>query len=245
MKKQTKAGAAGNAAHRGRKRIDDMIGANVTHHTARDDRSHSGVQRAWRWPGLRPAGATLIPVSGDSGTQRVDHGYREGRLLLSRRSSAASSKRLSIASSRATKTDREPWTPARLITSIARSSSFWARRERILSRAGIAAAVDAFARSSQGTSLAELSPEKRDAVLTSIDANGAPNLKAFLTRARRLTMEGMFCDPHWGGIKHFAGWDLIRYPGVRLMVTADDQKMSAPAKPVHKGAYDSGENHGH
>jgi gluconate 2-dehydrogenase gamma chain len=107
------------------------------------------------------------------------------------------------------------------------------------------AAVDAFARSSQGASMAELSPDKRDAVLTAIDANGAPNLKAFFNRARRLTLEGMFCDPHWGGNKNFAGWDLIQYPGVRLMVTADDQKMSAPVKAVHKGAYDSGENHGH
>jgi gluconate 2-dehydrogenase gamma chain len=110
--------------------------------------------------------------------------------------------------------------------------------------AGIAA-VDAFARSSQGAPLADLSPEKRDAVLTAIDENGAPNLKAFFNRARRLTLEGMFCDPHWGGNKNFVGWDLIRYPGVRLMVTADDQKMSAPAKPVHKGAYDLGETHGH
>jgi gluconate 2-dehydrogenase gamma chain len=107
------------------------------------------------------------------------------------------------------------------------------------------AAVDAFARSSQGAPLADLSPEKRDAVLTAIDASGAPNLKAFFNRARRLTLEGMFCDPHWGGNKNFVGWDLIRYPGVRLMVTADDQKMSAPAKPVHKGAYDAEQNHGH
>jgi gluconate 2-dehydrogenase gamma chain len=108
--------------------------------------------------------------------------------------------------------------------------------------AGIAA-VDAFARSSEGASLADLSPEKRDAVLAAIDSGGAANLKAFFNRAHRLTLEGMFCDPHWGGNKNFVGWDLIKYPGVRLMVTADDQKMSAPAKPVHKGAYDSEPNH--
>ena len=110
--------------------------------------------------------------------------------------------------------------------------------------AGIAA-VDAFARASEGASLADLSPEKRDAVLTAIEANGASNLKIFFNRARRLTLEGMFCDPHWGGNKNFAGWDLIQYPGVRLMVTADDQKMSAPAKAVHRGAYETEQNHGH
>lgn len=110
------------------------------------------------------------------------------------------------------------------------------------------AAVDAFARTSQGAPFAELSPEKRDAVLTAIDSNQAPNLRAFFNRARRLTLEGMFCDPYWGGNKNFAGWDLIRYPGVRLNVTAEDQKMSKPVAAVHRSAYSAsgeGENHGH
>jgi gluconate 2-dehydrogenase gamma chain len=107
--------------------------------------------------------------------------------------------------------------------------------------------LNAFARSSQGAPFAELSPEKRDAVLTAIDNNQSPNLKPFFARARRLTLEGMFCDPYWGGNKNFAGWDLIKYPGVRLAVTADDQKMSKPAPALHKSAYASNgeENHGH
>ena len=114
------------------------------------------------------------------------------------------------------------------------------------------AGVDAFARTSQGAPLAELSPEKRDAVLTAIDSGQANNLRAFFTRARRLTLEGMFCDPYWGGNKNFAGWDLIRYPGVRMSVTAEDQKMSKPVTTVHRSAYTlnngangEGENHGH
>lgn len=113
--------------------------------------------------------------------------------------------------------------------------------------AGIAG-VDAFARSSQGAPFAELSPEKRDAVLTAIDNDQAPNLKAFFARARRLTLEGMFCDPYWDGNKNFAGWDLIKYPGVRLAVTAEEQKMSKPATTLHKSAYASNggeQNHGH
>jgi gluconate 2-dehydrogenase gamma chain len=111
-------------------------------------------------------------------------------------------------------------------------------------------AVDAFARTSQGSPFADLSPEKRDAVLTAIDNGEANQLRAVFARARRLTLEGMFCDPHWGGNKNFVGWDLIKYPGVRLLVTPDDQRMSAPAAPVHRSAYDAGdqshgENHGH
>lgn len=108
------------------------------------------------------------------------------------------------------------------------------------------AAMDAFARTSQGASFADLSPEKRDAVLTAVDNGEANQLRAFFARARRLTLEGMFCDPHWGGNKNFVGWDLIKYPGVRLLVTPDDQKMSAPVAPVHRSAYDAGDqNHGH
>jgi gluconate 2-dehydrogenase gamma chain len=110
------------------------------------------------------------------------------------------------------------------------------------------AGVDSFARTSQGAPFAELRPEKRDAVLIAIDGGQANNLRAFFNRARRLTLEGMFCDPYWGGNKNFAGWDLIKYPGVRLSVTAEDQKMSKPAVPVHRSAYTSnggGENHGH
>lgn len=107
------------------------------------------------------------------------------------------------------------------------------------------AAMDAFARTSQGASFADLSPEKRDAVLTAIDNGDANQLRAFFARARRLTLEGMFCDPHWGGNKNFVGWDLIKYPGVRLLVSPDDQRMSAPAAPVHRSAYDAGDQHGH
>ena len=112
--------------------------------------------------------------------------------------------------------------------------------------------LDVFARSSQGAPFSELSAEKRDAVLSAIDngeANASnPIVRQFFARARRLTLEGMFCDPYWGGNKSFAGWDLIKYPGVRLSVTAEDQKMSKPATTLHKSAYDTKsqeQNHGH
>ena len=105
------------------------------------------------------------------------------------------------------------------------------------------AALDAYSRRSQNQPFAELSPDKRDAVLTSLDGNQVPNLRGFFNRVRRLTLEGMFADPYYGGNKNFAGWDLIRYPGVRLAVAAEDQRMSALPKPSHKSAY--GDEHGH
>lgn len=61
------------------------------------------------------------------------------------------------------------------------------------------AAVDAYARTNYAAPFADLSAEKRDAVLTDIDSGKANDLRAFFTRARRLTLEGMFGDPHYGG----------------------------------------------
>jgi gluconate 2-dehydrogenase gamma chain len=110
-------------------------------------------------------------------------------------------------------------------------------------------ATDAFARRSEDRAFVDLTPDKQDALLMLMDngsAAGFPNARAFFNRARRLTMEGMFGDPYYGGNKNFAGWDLIRYPGPRLATSQDDQKMGVEIKPYHHSAYGpSGENHGH
>ena len=107
------------------------------------------------------------------------------------------------------------------------------------------AAVDAYARSSQGSGLAELPPEKQDQVLTDIDSGKAPqNTRAFFNRARRLMLEGMFGDPHYGGNKNFAGWDLIKYPGPRPATSPEMQKMGVPIAPYHRSAWGP-EHNGH
>ena len=102
-------------------------------------------------------------------------------------------------------------------------------------------AVDAYARARYEARFADLTPENQDAVLTAMDNGTAsgftPNSRVFFNRVRRLTLEGMFCDPYYGGNKNFAGWDLIRYPGPRLAVGPDDQKMSTLPKPLHQSAY--------
>ncbi len=110
-------------------------------------------------------------------------------------------------------------------------------------------AMDAFARRSQGGALMELTPDKQDAVLTAMEngnAEGFADARAFFNRARRLTMEGMFGDPYYGGNRNFAGWDLIRYPGPRMATSQNEQKMGVEIKPYHHSAYGAaGENHGH
>ena len=109
-------------------------------------------------------------------------------------------------------------------------------------------ATDAFARRSEGRAFIDLTAEKQDMVLTAMEngsAAGFPNARAFFNRARRLTLEGMFGDPYYGGNKNFAGWDLIKYPGPRLATSADDQKMGVEIKPLHRSAYGAGSEHGH
>jgi len=98
-------------------------------------------------------------------------------------------------------------------------------------------AVDAYAKRVHGAALAELSAEKRDQVLTEM-VN-----EQFFNRARRLTIEGMFSDPYYGGNKNFAGWDLIRYPGPRPAVAAEDQALNVDVKPYRISAY--GVKYGH
>ncbi len=113
--------------------------------------------------------------------------------------------------------------------------------------------LDVFALRTQGIAFSSLPAEKRDAVLMAIDDNQAPQLRGFFNRVRRLTLEGMFGDPVYGGNKNFAGWDLIRYPGAKLAASLEDQSMKTPPKPYRKELYGnggaredhSGENHGH
>jgi gluconate 2-dehydrogenase gamma chain len=98
-------------------------------------------------------------------------------------------------------------------------------------------AVDAYAKKVHGSALAELSADKRDLVLNDmVDSS-------FFNRARRLTIEGMFSDPYYGGNKNFAGWDLIRYPGPRPAVAAEDQALNVDVKPYRVSAY--GAKYGH
>ena len=107
-------------------------------------------------------------------------------------------------------------------------------------------ATDAFARRTEDRAFADLSADKQDALLTAIDNGTAaefPDARAFFGRVRRLALEGMFGDPSYGGNWNYAGWDLIRYPGPRLAVSPDDQKMGVAIKPLRASAYGNG--HGH
>jgi len=104
------------------------------------------------------------------------------------------------------------------------------------------AAVDAYAQASKGAPFARLSARDQDRVVSDMEQNIAPgftpNSAAFFNLLRTHTIEGTFCDPYYGGNANFVGWELIGYPGVRLAVGADQQRMGAKLKPTHRSAYD-------
>ena len=115
------------------------------------------------------------------------------------------------------------------------------RGSRAAYAAGLAA-IDDYAQSAKGAAFAKLAAKDQDAVLTDLEKNVAtgftPNAATFFNLVRTHTIQGTFCDPYYGGNANFVGWDLLGYPGLRMVVTADEQRMSARAKPVRQSAYD-------
>jgi gluconate 2-dehydrogenase gamma chain len=122
-----------------------------------------------------------------------------------------------------------------VIDYIDRSLGDFLASEKPAIEAGLAAA-DAFARKTYDAAFTQLPPDKKDEVLMAMENNSAagfnPDSRTFFLRMRQLTFEGMFGDPQYGGNRSYAGWDLIRYPGPRLAVAADDQKLGVEIKPL-------------
>jgi len=54
------------------------------------------------------------------------------------------------------------------------------------------------------------------------------------------TRQGMFGDPIYGGNKDFAGWDLLRYPGIKLVWDAEEQAIGTEIEPAHESVADLG-----
>jgi len=105
------------------------------------------------------------------------------------------------------------------------------------------AALDRYARSSRRAPFVQLSARDQDSVLIDVETGGAtgftPNAPTFFTMVRTHTIQGTFCDPYYGGNANFVGWDLLGYPGVRLSVAADLQRLDAHTPPNHRSAYDN------
>ncbi len=93
------------------------------------------------------------------------------------------------------------------------------------------AALDFYAKNIAGTYFPSLPPAEQDKILTAFEQNTSAGefrgSAAFFELVLVHTWEGMFGDPSYGGNTNFVGWDLIAYPGPRLYVSPEMQKLDA------------------
>jgi len=109
-------------------------------------------------------------------------------------------------------------------------------------RSGLAN-LDAYARQAKGSRFSQLSERDQDELLSALEGNavpsfGAPGAAAFFNLVLNHTLQGTFGDPFYGGNRNFVGWDLVGYPGVRLAVTPDEQRLDRRPRQLHMSAYD-------
>lgn len=79
-----------------------------------------------------------------------------------------------------------------------------------------------------------LAADEQDRLLAQAEANhlaGGPD--GFFATLLEHTRRGMFGDPIHGGNRDFVGWDLIGYPGIKLVWTEEEQAIDAAVEPVH------------
>jgi gluconate 2-dehydrogenase gamma chain len=111
---------------------------------------------------------------------------------------------------------------------------------RDLYTAGLAA-VESYAMSFQRVSFADLTAAEQDAIINDLSQNRVPQApQNFFNMVRTHTIQGTFSDPFYGGNANFVGWDMIGYPGARVQVDANLQRMDRKPAPSHKSAYDYG-----
>ncbi len=75
---------------------------------------------------------------------------------------------------------------------------------------------------------ASLAADAQDELLVQAEQHGleaAP--EGFFGLLLEHTRQGMFGDPIWGGNVNFAGWNLIGYPGVKLLWLPEEQEIDA------------------
>jgi gluconate 2-dehydrogenase gamma chain len=89
-----------------------------------------------------------------------------------------------------------------------------------------------------GARFVDLDMAQRSTILADIERNRASGFGADSTRffgiLRALVIEGMFCDPTYGGNASYIGWKLIGYPGHMLEITPQEQQLNAQVVPIYE-----------
>lgn len=55
---------------------------------------------------------------------------------------------------------------------------------------------------------------------------------------RKHVMEGVFCDPIYGGNRDFAGWRVVNYPGAHYVYSAEEQQVFEPLTKPYQSVAD-------
>ena len=103
-------------------------------------------------------------------------------------------------------------------------------------------ALDDYAMQKHDRLFSTLSPSEQDAIIEAMTENeitAFPMLGAgFFNMVRNHTIDGTFSDPYYGGNRDFVGWDMIGYPGVRIISTPEEISQGRGLAPSRQSAYD-------
>lgn len=103
-------------------------------------------------------------------------------------------------------------------------------------------AIDEYAMQTRGKPYHQLSRDVQNSILLALQEGKvtgcSPSSSGFFNLVRNDTIDGTFCDPYYGGNQQFVGWDLVRYPGVRLSASEADVAQGGDLRPSHRSAYD-------
>lgn len=106
-------------------------------------------------------------------------------------------------------------------------------------------ALNALASDLYGQRFAELSDGRKDEVLERIEASAAAEstgdpesmedeglLPTFFALVWEHTIQGMFCDPQYGGNHEALGWQLVGFPGAQWGYNADQMRAGFDSKNI-------------
>jgi hypothetical protein len=133
-----------------------------------------------------------------------------------------------------------------VVAYINRSLAEWNQADVALVTTGLQS-LEGAATTRLGKGFTALTENQQDELMLAMEAGTLENFPAaqqVFNRLYRLTLEGMFSDPYYGGNVGYAGWDLIGYPGAVLGSTAEMQQMGGRLPALHTSAYGA-EHDGH
>ena len=103
-------------------------------------------------------------------------------------------------------------------------------------------ALNDYSRQTRGKAFYDLIRDVQNSILLAMQENKlegfSPSSAGFFNTLRGHVIDGTFSDPYYGGNQQFVGWDMLKYPGIRLSASEADVALGALLTPTHQSAYD-------